>query len=77
MTVTLDLKPEVEAGLLAQAQAGGKTVEEYLLSLVQGWVERTALPVSGNGLTSEQRADEFDAWAAKSPRDSATFRLRG
>lgn len=31
MTVTLNLKPEVEAGLFAQAQAGGITVEEYLL----------------------------------------------
>jgi hypothetical protein len=29
MTVTLNLKPEVEAGLLAQAQANGITLEEY------------------------------------------------
>ncbi|MGO9272424.1 MAG: hypothetical protein ACLQOO_19710 [Terriglobia bacterium] len=33
MTVTLHLKPEVEAGLLARAQASGMTVEEYLLFL--------------------------------------------
>ncbi len=49
MTFTLDLKPELEAGLVAQARAGGKTVEEYLLSLVQGWVEGTALPDPGTG----------------------------
>jgi hypothetical protein len=36
MTVTLKLKPEVEAGLLTQAQASGMTLEEYLLSLVEG-----------------------------------------
>jgi hypothetical protein len=36
MTVTLNLNPELEAGLLAQAQAGGKTLEEYLLSMVSG-----------------------------------------
>jgi len=29
MTVTLKLKPEVEAGLLKQAKASGKTLEEY------------------------------------------------
>ena len=35
MTGTLNLRPELEAGLLAQAQAGGKTLEEYLLSMVE------------------------------------------
>src|SRR5436309_2628311 len=36
MTVTLNLKPEVETGLLAQAQANGMTLEEYLLSMIEG-----------------------------------------
>lgn len=35
MTVTLNLKPEVEAGILAQAVAHGMAVEEYILSLVE------------------------------------------
>jgi hypothetical protein len=35
MTVTLHLKPEVGAGLLARAQAGGIALEEYLLSLAE------------------------------------------
>ena len=35
MTITLNLTPEVEAGLLAQAQASGKSPEEYLLSVVE------------------------------------------
>ncbi len=35
MTVTLQLRPEVEAGLLARAQANGMALEEYLLSLVE------------------------------------------
>jgi hypothetical protein len=38
MTVTLHLRPEVEAGLLAQARASGLTVEEFLLSVVEGAV---------------------------------------
>ena len=33
MSVTLHLPPEVEAGLVAQAQASGMTVEAYLLSI--------------------------------------------
>lgn len=36
MTVTLTFKPDVEAGLLAQAQVAGMTVEQYLLFMVEG-----------------------------------------
>jgi hypothetical protein len=35
MTVILHLKPEVEAGLLAQARASGMGLEEYLLCLAE------------------------------------------
>ena len=35
MTVTLHLKPEVEAGLQAQAHASGMELEDYLLTLVE------------------------------------------
>jgi hypothetical protein len=35
MTVTLHLKPEVEAGLLAQAQASGMVLEDYVLNVVE------------------------------------------
>jgi hypothetical protein len=35
MTVTLHLKPEIEAGLLARASASGMALEEYLLSLAE------------------------------------------
>ena len=60
MTVTLNLKPEVEAGLLAQAQASGMTVEEYLLSVVEGAV----LPLPQKMLAAEERAAAFEAWSA-------------
>lgn len=39
MTVTLDLNPEVEAGLVAQAQARGLSLEAYLLQVLE---ERSA-----------------------------------
>ena len=35
VTVTLHLRPDVEAGLVAQARASGMALEEYLLSLVE------------------------------------------
>ena len=60
MTVTLNLTPEVEAGLLAQAQVSGMTVEEYLLSVVEGVV----LPAAPTTLSPEQRAAAFESWSA-------------
>ncbi len=59
MSVTLNLKPEVEAGLIAQAQANGMTLEEYLLSMVEGAALGTALKLS-----PEERAKAFEAWSA-------------
>ena len=60
MTVTLKLRPELEAGLLAQAQASGMTLEDYLLSLVEGAVG----PKAQNSASVEERATAFEAWAA-------------
>jgi len=66
MTVTLKLKPEVEAGLLRQAKASGKTLEEYLLSMVEGAVlvkGQENSSAEGN-LSAKERAAAFEAWAA-------------
>lgn len=35
MTITLNLRPELEAGLLAQAQASGTSPEDYIRHLVE------------------------------------------
>ena len=56
MTVTLKFKPDVEAGLLAQAQASGMTVEEYILSMVEGVV----FPGAQKALSPEERAAVFE-----------------
>jgi hypothetical protein len=58
MTVTLELRPELEAGLIAVARASGMTLEEYLLSVVEGAV----LP--GSSLSPHERGDAFEAWSA-------------
>jgi hypothetical protein len=58
MTVTLNLRPELEAGLLAQAQASGMTVEQYLVSMVEGAVLSTT-----SCMSAEERARAFEAWS--------------
>jgi hypothetical protein len=60
MTVTLHLTPELEVGLLAQAQASGVSLEEYLLAMVEGAV----LQGEPKALTPEQRADAYEKWSA-------------
>jgi hypothetical protein len=62
MTVTLNLKPELEAGLLAQAEASGKTLEDYVLSMLEGSV--VTIAQTQKMLTPEQRAAAFEAWSA-------------
>jgi hypothetical protein len=54
VTITLNLTPEIEAGLLAQAQASGKSPEEYLLSVV----EEAVLPAhEANSTAAASRQD--------------------
>jgi hypothetical protein len=60
MTLTLKFKREVEAGLLAQAQASGMSMEDYVLSVVEG----TVLPAAKNRRSPEERAAAFEAWSA-------------
>ena len=53
MTITLDLKPDVERGLLAQAQAKGVSLSEY----VQEIVTRQAKPVEHASGTGQELLD--------------------
>jgi hypothetical protein len=46
MTVTLELEPELERGLQAQAQARGVTVEYLIHDLVSQQVHVAVLPVA-------------------------------
>ncbi len=62
MTVTLELSPEREAVLKAQAQARGLTIEQWLLELA----EQLALPASIAHLqrtNPKEWARQFRAWA--------------
>jgi hypothetical protein len=52
MTITLDLKPEIEAGLLALAHESGMSPKEYIQAMVDG----TVLSRTGTRLSPEERA---------------------
>jgi hypothetical protein len=57
MTVTLHLRPEVEAGLLARAQANGKVLEDYVLSVV----EEAAFSAAGSDEQSAEPIERAEA----------------
>ncbi|MDP2996097.1 MAG: hypothetical protein Q8N47_01335 [Bryobacterales bacterium] len=63
MTVTLELNPEVEAGLIALARAKGVPLDAYLRSLL----EQLAAPTTGDAITPEQKAAAFEQWAESFP----------
>lgn len=63
MTVKLDLPPEIEADLAAQAKTLGVSLEAYLMQIAR---QQSRL-VASSGLTREQWAREFDAQIASFP----------
>jgi hypothetical protein len=61
MTVKLELNPEVEAGLLAQAEARGLSLEDYLQQVLR---ERSAAPAPAQATTGNAaKARAFLAFA--------------
>lgn len=63
MTVKLQLRPEVEAELVAQARMRGLSLEAYLEQVLQ---ERSRLPTPPGADTAE-RAFAFETWAHSHP----------
>ena len=61
MTVTIDLPPETEAKLRAQAANQGAKLEEYLRDLVKEWAG-AELPQTEQK-TPQQKVAELLAWA--------------
>jgi hypothetical protein len=66
MTVTINLPSDIEAGLLAQAQAEGLAVSDYVQHLV---VEKVAAKLGANSetrpayeLPPEEWISKFNAW---------------
>ena len=70
MTVTLNLKPEVEAGLLAQAQAAGLPLDQFLSRQLEALTQAaSALPAGVSApAAAEQWEKELDEWLDSFPQ---------
>lgn len=56
MTVTLELKPEIEARIAEQAAAEGVTVEEYIQRVIESII------IAPAPATSKERLQMFEEW---------------
>jgi hypothetical protein len=67
MTVMLELPPEREAALSAQAAARGLTIEQWLLQLTEELVPSTSI-AHLQRTDPEEWAQQFHAWAESHDR---------
>ncbi len=63
MTVKLDLPPEIEANLVAQARHRGLSLENYLHQILQ---EQNGI-APASALSTEEWIAEFQAWTSDFP----------
>ncbi len=62
MSIKVELKPEIEAELAAQAQKRGVPFDQYVQTILEQYVHLAQSP-----LTPEERAKAFDDWADSFP----------
>ena len=70
MTVKLELKPEIEAGLLAQVQARGLSLEAYLELVLQGAASTPKRPSDRKSLAQLFAESPLKGLDLKFERDS-------
>lgn len=61
MTILLELEPEIESRLIAQAAAQGKSAEELLKILIQQLLV-TSAPLTPVTLSPQEKAERFLRW---------------
>jgi hypothetical protein len=64
MTITLDIKPDMQAGLLAMAEASRKSIEQYILTIVESIVHPRSV------LGPKERASKWIESAKRFPTDT-------
>ena len=62
MAILLELEPEIESRLIAQAAAQGTSVEVLLKTLVEGLLASSSQPTSLT-ISPQERAERFVNWA--------------
>jgi len=69
MAIQIQLKPEIEAELKAQAQQNGLPLSQYVVRILEEHVPRQPLE---SGMTPEERAQAFQDWAKSFPHRRTT-----
>jgi hypothetical protein len=69
MSIQIELRPEIEAELAAQAQKKGVPVIQYVQRILEQHVPGLSLE---SAMTPEQRAKAFDDWAEDFPYRRST-----
>jgi hypothetical protein len=69
MSIQIELRPEIEAELAAQAQKKGVPVIQYVQRILEQYV--SGLPLA-SATTPEQKAKAFDDWADSFPYRRST-----
>lgn len=74
MTVNLNMKPGIEARLVARARAIGLSLERFIENVLER--EATASVTNGSpSLTGGEKAKAFRAWATSFPADLPALSL--
>jgi hypothetical protein len=68
VTITLNLTPEVEAGLLAQAEASGMTLDEFLTRQLEVLTRAGSPSYAYAPASAEQWERELDEWLDSFPQ---------
>ncbi|MBD2770790.1 hypothetical protein [Iningainema tapete] len=63
MAIVIELKPEIEAQLIAQAASAGISVEEFLQMAISGLLSASQPSVVPTVLSPQERAQAFVKWA--------------
>jgi hypothetical protein len=66
MPITLELRPEVEAQLAAQASARGLSLKDYLKKIVE--LQASASDVLASGMSYEEWEREFETFIDSFPQ---------
>jgi hypothetical protein len=65
MTVTIELKPEIETRIAEQAAAQGVTVEEYIQRFLESII------AASKPATAQERVQRFEHWLKNHTRSAA------
>ena len=68
MIITLDIPPEIEANLVAEAQARGLSLEAYVKELLQQRVRGRLAADSARRMTYEEWECDFEAFIDSFPQ---------